>query len=437
MEREYTYDPYAFSIFEGIDQEAFLIAAYRIESSGNREASKVAEALAAEATTGTWLRVPTETDEIRERSQGKVLGVYEFPAEGDSRKFLALVAHPLANFGDGMPITMVMTGIAGNIYSMGLASVRLVDLFMPKSFLREFKGPKFGIGGLRDLLRVGDRPLVGAIMKPKLGMAPREVAKVCYEAAAGGADLIKDDEMQSNPPYCKREDRLSAAMEAIDRGCQESGKKCLYALNITDEVSRMPEIAEWAVQAGANCLLINYVTAGYSILRAIAEDPSIKVPILAHPAMARAFMRPERLGMNYSVIKKLVRICGADLTVLSTPYGKMYQPVSEYFWSVRALRDPLHGIKAAMPALGGAVYPGLAMQHVNDLGIDFMMIAGGGILGHPMGTKAGVRAMVQASIAAAKGIGLEEYARDHEELRAAIEKWGVYERPREAVFKPK
>ncbi len=148
-------------------------------------------------------------------------------------------------------------------------------------------------------------------------------------------------------------------------------------------------------------------------------------------------MRPERLGMNYSVIKKLVRICGADLTVLSTPYGKMYQPISEYFWSVRALRDPLHGIKAAMPALGGAVYPGLAMQHVNDLGIDFMMIAGGGILGHPMGTKAGVMAMLQASVAAAKGIRLEEYARDHEELRAAIEKWGVYERPKEAVFKPK
>jgi len=423
--RELAYDPYAFSTLDGIDPDAFLIAIYRVEAIGGEEPSKVAEALASETTTGTWLRVPTETDGIRERSQGKALGVYEFPAEGGSRKFLAIVAHPLENFGEGAPIPMIMTGIAGEAYSMASASVKLVDLIMPKSLLREFKGPKFGIAGLRDLLRVSDRPLVGAIMKPKLGMSPREMAKICYEAAAGGADLIKDDEMQSNPPYCKREERLSAVMEAIDRGCEESGKRCLYALNITDEVDEMPEIAERMAQAGANCLMINYITAGHSILRAIAEDPSIRIPILAHPTMARALTRPERIGIGLPVLKKLARVCGADIAVLSSPYGKLHQTFGEYFWSVQALRSPLGGIGASLPAIGGAVHPGLAPRHVGDLGVDFAMIAGGAVLGHPMGPRAGIRAMVQAAIAAARGIALEEYARDHEELRAALERWGI------------
>ncbi|RLC33402.1 ribulose 1,5-bisphosphate carboxylase [Candidatus Shapirobacteria bacterium] len=433
---EFTYDPYAFSIFEGVDVDNHIIAIYSLEVEPGRDFLKIAEGLASEATTGTWIKVPTETSEIRKKYQAKVLGTYEIPSEGYQRVMIA-VAHPIENFGPSMPMSMVLAGIAGNLFSVTAARVKLTDVFLPKNLVKEFKGPKFGIPGLRNMLNIHDRPLVGAILKPKTGMSPKEVAEVCYKAALGGADLIKDDEMQSDPSYCPRIERLHAVMEALDKAQEETGKKCLYALNITDRSDKMLEIAEKAVEEGANCLLINYITSGYENLRMVAEDPSVSVPLLAHPTMARALVRPENMGITYHTVKKLVRLCGADITILSSAYGKMYQPIREYFWSVHALRDPLYGIKSTLPALSGGVYPGLATQHVKDVGIDIMMIAGGGVLGHPMGVTAGVKAMVAAVEAAAKGIPLVEAAKTSQELKVAIDTWGVYEKPKEYIFKPK
>jgi 2,3-diketo-5-methylthiopentyl-1-phosphate enolase len=437
VECEFTYDPYAFSSFECIEVDNYVVATYILETLPQRDVLKIAEGLAAEASTGTWVRVPTETSEIRNKYQAKVIAAHEVSITESYKKTIVVIAHPIENFGSGMPISMILAGIAGNLYAVAAAHIKLVDIILPKKLVKEFKGPKFGINGLRDLLSVRDRPFVGAILKPKLGMSPKDVSKVCYEVALGGADLIKDDEMQSNPSYCPRIQRLNAVMEALDQASEETGKKCLYALNITDRADKMLEIAENVVQEGANCLMINYLTTGFEGLRMIAEDPSISVPILAHPTMARALVRPENIGMSYPVIKKLARLCGADIAILSSAYGKMYQPITEYFWSVHALRDQMYEINPTLPALSGGVYPGLATQHVKDVGIDVMMIAGGGILAHPMGIGAGVKAMLQAVEAAAKGISLIEAAKSQEELRAAIDLWGVYERTAEYIFKPK
>lgn len=434
---DFSYDPYAFSILESLDLDEYIVASYILETSADRDVIKLAEALAAEATTGTWIRVPTETEEVRKKYQAKVVGVYEIPIIDDKKRAFIVIAHPTINFNTPISIPMILSGVAGNLFSTKPASIKLVDIMFPKLIAKEFKGPKFGIDGLRKLLNVYDRPFVAAILKPKVGMSPKQIGDLVYELSAGGADLIKDDEMQSNPSYCPRMDRLSAVLEALDKAKSETGKKCLFALNITDKVDKMLEIADEAVSAGANCLLINYITAGFDVLRMIAENENINVPILAHPTMARAFVRPDYIGITYPVIKKFVRLCGADITILSSAYGKMYQPIREYFWSIHTLRDPLYGLKSTLPALSGGVYPGLATQHVKDAGIDIMMIAGGGVLGHPSGARAGIKAMLQASVAAAKGIPLEEAAKEHEELRLAIKKWGIFRRPEEHLFKPK
>jgi 2,3-diketo-5-methylthiopentyl-1-phosphate enolase len=433
----FTYDPFAFSTFEGIDLENHVIGIYTLETDPMRDILKIAEGIASEASTGTWVKVPTETSEIRAKWQSKVLGTYEVTHDEHTQKAVMVIAHPIENFGPGMPISMVLTGVVGNLFSMAAARVKLVDFTLPKGLVKEYKGPKFGIEGIRNLLDVKDRPFVAGIIKPKTGMRPTEVANVCYECALGGADLIKDDEMQSNPSYCPRDERLNRVMEMLDKAREETGKKCLYALNVTDKDDKILEIAEKAVQEGANCIMINYVTSGFGALRALAEDPSVSVPILAHPAMARAWVRPADIGMTYHAIKKFVRLCGADITILSTAYGKMFQPVREYFWSVQALRNPLYNINPTLPALSGGVYPGLATQHVKDVGIDFMMIAGGGVLSHPKGIRAGLQAMLQAVEAATKGIPLDEYAKTHQELKEAIDIWGVYQRPEEHIFMPK
>lgn len=422
---------------ESLEQDDFIVGYYLLEASPERDVIKLAEALAAEASTGTWIKVPTETPEIREKYQAKVLGVYEVPTSNDTKDAFVVIAHPVVNFNASPSIPMVLSGVAGNLFSTKPAKVKLVDITFPKSFINEFKGPKFGIEGLRKLLNVFDRPFVAGILKPKIGMGPDRVAETVYELALGGADLVKDDEMQSDPKYCPRMDRLYAAMEKLDKAKSETGKSCLYALNITDKVDKILEIADKAVDAGANCLLVNYITAGFDAVRMLAEDPSINIPLLAHPTMARAIVRPDFIGMNYSVVKKFVRLSGADITILSSAYGKMYQPLREYFWSIHALRDPLYGLKPTLPALSGGVYPGLATQHVRDAGIDIMMIAGGGVIGHPSGIRAGMKAMLQAAEAVARGIPLKEAAKKCRELDEAIKTWGVYERPEEYLFKPK
>ncbi|MFQ5711670.1 MAG: RuBisCO large subunit C-terminal-like domain-containing protein [Candidatus Geothermarchaeales archaeon] len=427
-EEEYFYDPYAFLIREGIELDKHIVCTYRIEVSPEIDSLKIAEALAAEATTGTWMKVPTETTKIRERYKAKVLGVYEISTNEVSKKIVVNIAHPIENFDSNMPMPIVLTGTIGSLYPMANARIKMLDVSFPKKFVEMFRGPKFGISNLRKDLKVQDRPFVATIIKPKLGMSPEGVAKVCYEAAVGGSDLIKDDEMQANPPYCTRENRLSAVLESLDRAYEETGKKCLYALNITDRVDKMLEISERAVQAGANCILVNYLTAGYSILRSIAEDQSVGVPILAHPTMALALTGPENMGTTSPVLNKFLRLCGADLTILYSPYGKMYQPLGEYFWSIRVLRDPLHQIKSVLPALSGGVHPGLIAQHVRDVGIDIMMIAGGGVLGHPHGIRAGIKAMLQAAEAASKGIPLKEAAKEHKELKTAVDLWGIFKR---------
>ena len=407
---------------EAPDPDSNVLAEYLIESS--LSTIEAAARIAAEESIGTWTEVTTTTERIKKR-----LGAKVFKVE-DNRAFIAFPVELFDFDTGGLP--NVLSIVAGNLFGLSaLKAVRLLDVTFPPSVLERFKGPRFGIKGVRKIVGTlkNPRPHVGTIVKPKVGLNPKQMAKVAYEAAVGGVDLVKDDETLANQSFCPIFDRLSTVMDALDRAKEETGRVVFYALNVTSEFDSILKIAEEAVERGANMIMIDVLTTGLSALKALARDPSIKVPLHVHRAMHGAFTRVKKHGIHMKVIAKLVRMAGGDQLHTGIAAGKMEHEISDVLRVNDALKAKMGELKSVMPVASGGIHPGLVPANIKKLGIDLVINAGGGIHGHPRGTRAGAAAMRQAVDAVMKDLSLKEYAKTHEELRLALEKWG-YEEPR-------
>lgn len=401
--------------------ERYITATYYLEAI--RDLRDAAEALAGEQSTGTWVRVGLETDELMKKYRARVLDVKE-SYRGTVNKGMIKVAFPYHNFGPVVP--MLLTTVAGNLFEMGdFLNVKLMDLEFPEDYTREFKGPKFGSEGTKKAANVKGRPMIGCIVKPCVGLAPKEFASACYEVARGGVDFIKDDELIANPTYSPIEDRVSEVMEALDKADEEKDETTLYAVNVTDEVDKIMENADTALEHGANCLMLNFITAGFSALRMLCEDPSVRVPVHCHRDMFAAFTRNEHHGIHTIVVSKLARLCGGDQVHVGAILGKLYEDIDSVLASADVLIREWHHLKPSLPVSSGGQHPGKVPENIRLLGEDALILAGGGIFAHPMGAAAGAAAMRQALDAALKGEKLEEYAEEHKELKVALDKWGI------------
>jgi 2,3-diketo-5-methylthiopentyl-1-phosphate enolase len=419
-----------FSALDGIDQEKYIVSTYYLETEPTAEVLSIAKDIAVGQTTGTWVPVPEETDEIRERHVGRVVGVYETPhyereVPGDicKRHFILQIAIPCVNLDPQIP--MLLSTIAGNDVTITYR-LKLLDVSLPGSFVKAFGGPKFGIPGIRKTLNVADRPLIVNMIKPCIGISPKVGAELFYQAALGGADVIKDDEVLANTSYSPIVERVRAFMEKERQAFEETGEHTLYAVNITDRVEKIREHAVRVVEAGGNCLMLNFLPAGISTLSMLAEDPSIQVPILVHLDLSGAFISASNSGISAPlVLGKIPRLCGADMVIYPSPYGKFLFLKESYLRVAHLLRTPFHHIRPVFPAPSGGVHAGNLAPLIRDLGADCMIGVGGGIHGHRMGAKAGARSVRQAIDAILRGIPLEEEAKRHPELTAALEDWGV------------
>ena len=229
------------------------------------------ERLAAEGSTSSWMDVKELTPEVRERLMSKVLGYYEVPAPKGTKKAIIQLGFPTAAWDVNVNVPMLLLSIAGNCFAFP-TKMRMLDMYIPEKLAKKFKGPKFGIPGVREILGVYDRPLTLQIIKPKMGMTPEETANQVYQSALGGADLCKDDEMCTELANCSFEARLEAVLKALKKAEDQTGHKTLYMVSITDEVDRVQEKARKACEMGATGLLLAY-SAGPSVLRVLAEDP--------------------------------------------------------------------------------------------------------------------------------------------------------------------
>ncbi|NHI82862.1 MAG: ribulose 1,5-bisphosphate carboxylase [Candidatus Thorarchaeota archaeon] len=413
---------------DGIDVEKYVICTYYAGLPPFIDACEVAHFAAIEQTTGTWTLVPGETVEVRRRHVAKVIGVYEVPfyeystpKDIERREYILQVAFPWENFGQQIP--MLLTTVIGNICLYG--RIKCLDMRFPKSWLKGFKGPKFGIKGLRRLLNVKKRPLLNNMIKPCVYTEAKVGASLCYEAAVGGADIVKDDELLANPAFNTLEERIPLFMEAIDKADSEKGEKTLYTVNITDRIPQMFENAQRALELGANGLMINFLAVGYSAFRHVCEDPSIKVPVLAHMDVTGAMSYSPHVGIATNlVIGKLPRICGSDITVFPAPYGKAPILKERFHGMAKEMVMPLHHIEQTAPMPSGGISQGMVDEVIEALGSDIVIGAGGAIHAHPDGPAAGSRAFRQAIDAVMAGISIKKASQEHEELKRAIDSWG-------------
>jgi 2,3-diketo-5-methylthiopentyl-1-phosphate enolase len=431
-------DPVLVQLPDHVEKEKYVVATYYVATGRNASALKYAAALAVEQSTGTWLRMPEETDAVREQFIGRVLGVYEVPAyqieipkEVTERQFIVRIGFPARNFGP--QFAMLLTTVIGNISSGG--KVKLLDLEFPEWFLKEFKGPKFGIQGIRDLLGVYDRPLLNNMIKPCTGIDAATTAKLAYQAAVGGVDIVKDDELVADSYHCPLVDRVKAVMEALKRADAEKGEKTLYAFNITDRVDKLRDNALRAIDAGANALMLNFLTVGLDACRMIAEDPAINVPLLAHPDFTGAVYESPWSGMSAALIgAKLPRMAGLDMMIVLSPYGKFPMMEDTFVGAGYVLSAPLKHIKPSFAMPGGGTTQGHVQMLIEKFGKDVIVAAGGAIHGHPMGSTAGAKAFRQAIDIVMQGKSLESAKGQFKELDAALNAWGIWKTDNEGIF---
>lgn len=414
---------------DGIDLEKYIIASYVIKRPKGQNVNYLARFAAIEQSTGTWVRVPAETAEVRKHHVARVLGVYEIPyyeyvipKDIKERTYFVQIGFPIINFRPQIP--QLFTSVIGNIsITHGL---KLVDLAFPKEWLKGFKGPKFGIDGIRKLLKVPERPTLNNMVKPCTGHTADVAADLVYKAAVGGCDVVKDDELISNPVFNTVEERITKVMEAVDRADSEKGEKTLYTINVSNRLPDVLELADKAIELGANALMINHLAVGLPVLRQLAEDPSIKVPILGHMDFSGVFIGGEWTGMTSMLtLAKLPRICGADIVVTPAPYGKAEILDERFENNLRALRFPYQHIKPTLPMPSGGITVGMVETCVKDAGKDILIGSGGGIHAHPDGPTAGAKAFRQAIDAVMQGIKVKDYAKDHKELGVALGVWGT------------
>lgn len=401
---------------EELDLSDYVVAKYRVTTDLPME--KAAENIAAEQSTGTWTGISTLNDDVFMHYAAKVTAI-----DGD----IVTVAYPKEDFSierGGVP--QILSVIAGNLFGLeSIRGVRLEDVDFCPAILSKYKGPRFGDAGLRKLLGRPEKPLVGTIVKPKIGLGPKATADYIYEAGSGGLTNGKDDETLVDQDFCPIEDRTKAVAEALDR-LKEEGHRMVHAINISTNGQDIRDLAEDVQSWGATQIMVDVITCGYGAVQAVAEDPKIKVPVHVHRTMHGAMTKDPLNGISMRVVSKLVRMCGGDALHIGTlGVGKMSGNPEEGKENQAACQSDSVPYRKVLPVCSGGMFPGIVPGVMAAAGNNIQIQAGGGVAGHPRGVRAGAMAMCQAVDSAFEGIPLEEYAKTHVELREALDRWGA------------
>ncbi|QRM54166.1 3-oxo-isoapionate-4-phosphate decarboxylase OiaX [Sinorhizobium sp. BG8] len=407
---------------------------YRIETPGNVEA--MAAKIASDQSTGTFVAVPGETEELKARVAARVVAIRHlpptdrpsFPDEGGGATVFnrgeADIDFPLDAV--GTDLSALMTIAVGGVYSIkGMTGIRVVDMKLPPEFAAAHPGPQFGVPGTRRLTGVEGRPVIGTIVKPALGLRPHETAELVGDLLTSGVDFIKDDEKLMSPAYSPLEERVAAIMPRILDHEQKTGKKVMYAFGIShadpDQMMRNHDIV---LKAGGNAGVVNINSIGMGGVSFLRKRSGIALH--AHRNGWDILTRHPSLGMEFSVWQQIWRLLGVDQFQINGIRVKYWEPDESFVKSFEAVSTPLFSpADCPMPVVGSGQWGGQAPDTYRRTGqsTDLLYLCGGGIVSHPGGAGAGVRAVRQAWEAAVAGIDLETYAKDHPELAQSLEKF--------------
>jgi ribulose-bisphosphate carboxylase large chain len=407
-----------------------LVCEYYVEPDGI-SLEKAAQQIAAESSIGTWTTISTMNKKVAEKLRPSVFHI-------DRRKSLIKIAYNVNLFEPGN-IPQVYSAIAGNIYGMNvLKNLRLEDVQFPEKMVKSFPGPKFGIAGIRKLTGVSKRPLIGTIVKPKVGLNESEHANVAYESWVGGLDVVKDDENLTSMSFNKFEERIRRTLEQRDRAELETGEKKIYMPNITADTDTMIKRAEFVKENGGEYIMIDILTAGWSALQTI-RDMDLGMVIHAHRAMHGALTRNHKHGISMLTIAKTARLLGCDQLHIGTAVGKMEGSAEEIRAIEHEVEDDIvhqnsvkrvldqnwYGMKPTFAVCSGGLHAGMLPKLIKIMGTDIIAQFGGGCHWHPQGPRYGARGIRQAVEAVMAGESLIAASRKHTELAETVGRFGV------------
>lgn len=412
--------------------EDYCIFKYYFETPFDPE--ETAAHLCRETSTALWKRVDVEED-FRGVHGAKVISLkrlgttrepgLEAPhAKGDVYNQVEVeIAHPHINFGPKIPNLMTTACGEGAFFTPGINSIKLLDIEFPETYLKEFEGPKFGVAGIRKIIEVYDRPFVTGVVKPNIGLKPKDFAELAYKAYLGGIDATKDDEMLSDVSYSSTKERVGEVVNLMHKAEDRTGEKKIFIANITDEVDRIMELHDIVTENGGNGVMLNAMTVGLSASRMLAKRT--KVPMFSHFDFIAPYTRHPCFGLTTQVVTKLQRLSGFDGIIMPGLGDRMNTTPQEVRENVDICLSEWSSIRKSLPIPGGSDWAGSMLPMYNAFGtVDFSMVPGRGVFGHPMGPEGGARSIRQAWEAIERNIPIEKYAETHVELRQAIEAFG-------------
>ncbi|WP_102222643.1 RuBisCO large subunit C-terminal-like domain-containing protein [Acidimangrovimonas sediminis] len=428
-----------------------ITATYLLETPEPVE--KVAGMMAGEQSSGTFVRVAGETDELRARTAAEVLSIEPQDetaapalrsawlerrgARGPWRRALVRIAYPAGNIGRNLA-TLAAT-VSGNLYDLGeVTGLKLLSLDLPSAYRARYPGPAQGIAGTRSAIGVAGRPVFGTIIKPNVGMRPEEIAALVDTLCAAGVDFIKDDEVCANPDCAPLAARVPAVMAVIRKWRERTGRQVMMAFNITDETDAMRRHADLVLAEEGSCVMASLNWCGLSGIETLrAHTP---LALHGHRNGFGAMSRHPLLGMAFPAYGALFRLAGVDHLHVHGLDGKFVDLPGEVREAARfclaPLADGLPGGRSdgcpdggsddrVMPAFSSGQWAGTLPQTFAAAGsADFMFMCGGGILAHPGGPAAGVASLREAWEVVAGGGALEEGARTRPALAAALGFYG-------------
>ena len=409
-----------------------LFATYFIETPLAVE--KAAASLAGEQSSGTFVAVPGETEELKQRFTARVeritpLEIVSEPslpggrhARGKFQRAEIVVSWPVENFGFNLPA--LVSTIQGNLYELSqFSGLKLMDVELPASFAKHFRGPKFGIVGCRKLTNVEGRPLIGTIIKPSIGLTPQQTAELVKVLAEAGIDFIKDDELMADPPHSPFDERVDAIMRVINAHADRTGKKVMYAFNVSDELDAMQRHYEKIISSGGTCAMISLNSVGLAGAKKICDLGVLAIH--GHRNGWGALNRHPLLGIEFPAYQKLWRLAGVDQLHVNGIANKFWENDDSVVRSIESCLRPLLGGMSVLPVVSSGQWGGQAPETFRRTQtVDLLYMAGGGIMAHPNGPAAGVRSLQKWWQAAVEGLTMESAAAKYPELKISLEKFG-------------
>jgi len=414
-----------------------ILCAFRFVPQEGVDPEEAAAAVAGESSTATWTVVWTDRLTAHEHYQAKAYRVVPVPG---TDQYIAYIAYDLDLFEEGS-IANLTASIIGNVFGFkALKSLRLEDMRIPPHYVKTFQGPAHGIVVEREYLNKYGRPLLGATVKPKLGLSARNYARVVYEALRGGLDFTKDDENINSQPFMHWRDRYLFVMEAVNKATADTGEIKGHYLNVTAATMEdMYERADFAKQLGSPIIMIDLVI-GYTAIQSMAKWARKNGVLLhLHRAGHSTYTRQKTHGVSFRVIAKWMRLAGVDHIHAGTVLGKLEgdpRTTAGYYQTLRGMKydaDPTIGLyfeqdwaslPGVMPVASGGIHAGQMHQLIDLLGEDVVLQFGGGTFGHPHGIAAGAAAnrIACEAIIQARNEG-RDYVNEGPEILAEAAKW--------------